>query len=246
MYAEQSGLKQLAVSQVSIVLFSLAAGLLGRGTATFWLFVLAYFIIFGYVYYKLSRPKLGSKDVAEAMEKARVLYKEEDTMQFMREDKEYMSEMSQQMRFAQLNMLMMFPILLYFMVAYRHVIEGVSSLFENQRLGLVVAYLVLFEGSFALSRLGSWAIERHMRKTGFKPVYISVPRSYRVTVEGIVTYGLASRQALPFPLQGFRLVCNPHRKFVDLVKEGRKGVTKVRLYARNPEKLCEILRKRVE
>jgi len=245
-YGQISGKKQVLLSQLSIVLFALIAGLLGRGGATYWLFVIVYFIAFTYIMMRASRPKQSSKANINEIESAKVLLEESKAFELMNQDKEYMKEMSEQMRMAQANMLLMLPIMLYFAVAYGPITKTVPAYFTNAKVGAVVAFLILFEGSFLLSRLGQWYVERGYRKRGFKPVVINVPRAFRVTTLGIVTYGFASKQALQFPLRGFSISLNAPRKFVDLVQESEKATMKLRLYTSNPERLYEILKRRVE
>lgn len=237
--------KQLLFSQISIVIFALAAGLLGRGGATYWLFVILYFIVFSYVMMRLSRPKQAGGIDINRVESGKTLFEEKNAYELMNQDKDYMKEVSEQMKIAQANMLMMFPVMIYFLIAYSPIVNTIPKFFENQRVGLIVSFLVLFEGSFLLSRIGQVYIERRYRKLGFKPVMINVPRGYIVTNEGIVMYGLASKQALSFPIKGYRLDVSPLRKFVELVQETEKSTLKIRFYTNSPERLYEILKRKI-
>lgn len=245
-YPQMSTKKQIVISQISIIIFALIAGLVGRGGATYWMLVLLYFIVFTYIMMRLSRPKQLAKVDITKIESSKVLLEEKNTYELMNQDKEYMAEVSQQMRIAQQNMLLMFPVMIYFFVAYGPITNTIPNYFENYRLGVVVAFLVLFEGSFLLSRLGQWYIERRLKKSGYKPIMINAPRGYLVTNEGIVMYGLTGKQGISFPVKGYKLSYNIQRKFVELIQETDKAIVKLRFYTKSPEKLYEILKRKVE
>ncbi|MEM1604772.1 MAG: DUF2208 domain-containing protein [Fervidicoccaceae archaeon] len=245
-YPQMSTKKQVLISQLSILIFALIAGLVGRGGTTYWILVLLYFIVFTYIMMRISRPKQQAKVDVAKIESGKILLEEKNTYELMSQDKEYMAEVSEQMRIAQQNMLLMFPVMIYFFIAYGPITNTIPSYFENHRLGVIVAFLVLFEGSFVLSRLGQWYIERRLKKRGYKPVMINAPRGYLVTSEGIVMYGLAGKQAISFPVKGYKLNYNVQRKFVELIQETDKGIMKLRFYTKSPEKLFEILKRKVE
>lgn len=244
-YPQISGKKQILISQVSIIIFSFVAGLIGRGGATYWIFVFLYFIVFTYLMMRLSRPKQSGGTDIQKIESGKVIFEEKNTYDLMSQDKEYFKEVSEQMRIAQANMLIMFPIMIYFIIAYGPITNTLPSYFSNYKVGLIVSFLVLFEGSFVLSRLGQWYIERRYKKRGLKSIMINVPRSYLVTTEGIVIYGMASKQAFSFPIKNYQLSLNILRKFVELSQETEKAIIKIRFYTNNPERLYEFLKRKM-
>ena len=238
----QSTRKQLIIGQVSIIIFALVAGFLGRNGWQYWIFVILYFIVFAVVMQKLGGGGVKGKARVEEVEQGKVLVEEKESFQILTEDVDYHREMADQMKMMQGQMLMFFPIMLYFILAFNPILNTVPKYFENEHLGYAAAYLVLFEGSFLLSRLGQWAMERRMKKTGKKFVMINAPRAFTVTSKGIILQGLASRNAIAFPLKDYRVNHSPQRKFVELVHEMPKAILKIRLYTRQHEKLYQILK----
>lgn len=241
-----SGKKQLLIGQISIIIFAVIAGLVGKGGAVYWLLILLYFVLFTYIMMRLSRPKGAQKADIVKIESAKTLFEEKNPYELVNQDKEYMKEVSEQMKAMRYNTLLLFPVMIYFVLAYGPITNTLPRYFENPRLGAFVAFLVLFEGSFLLSRIGQWLIERRYKKIGYKPIVINVPRSYIVTSEGIVLSGLASKQGISFPLKSFKINHDIKRKFVELVQESDKGTMKIRLYTRSPEKLYEFLKRKAE
>ena len=238
----QSTRKQLIIGQVSIIIFALVAGFLGRSGWQYWLFVILYFIVFSIVMQKLGGGGVKGKARVEEVEQGKVLMEERESFQLLTEDVEYQREMADQMKMMQGQMLMFFPIMLYFFIVYRPILNTVPKFFANEHLGYAAAYLVLFEGSFLLSRLGQWAMERRMKKAGKKFVMINAPRAFTVTSRGIVLHGLASKNAIAFPLKEYKVNHSPQRKFVELVNEMPKAILKIRFYTRQHEKLYKILK----
>lgn len=240
----QSTRKQLVIGQVSIIIFAFIAGYLGRNGWQYWLFVILYFIVFAVVMQKLGGTGVKGKVRVEEVESGKVILEEKGSFQILTEDVEYQKEMAEQMKLMQGQMLMFLPIMLYFILAFQPILNTVPKYFESEHLGYAVAYLVLFEGSFVLSRLGQWFMERRMKKTGKKMVMINAPRGFTVTDKGIILQGLASRSAIRFPLSDYKVVHSPQRNFVELVHETPKAVLKLRLYTRKHDRLYQLLKMR--
>jgi len=84
-----------------------------------------------------------------------------------------------------------------------------------------------------------WALSRVKKLPA-----LNIPTSYIVTDKGVVIKGLVTTKGVKFPLPpDVRLNMDKNRRFVELVRDGRRTVTKLRLYTRNPEKLYDILRR---
>ncbi len=238
--------KQLLLSQVSVIIFSLAAGFLGRGGVRYWLFVIIYFAVYMFVMSKLSGSARKSKANVMEVEAGRVLFEEKESFEIMSLDREYQEEMMEQMKIMQTNLLMMFPIMIYFVLAYKPVVSHVPQLLGGGHLGYFLAYLILFEGSSGLSYLGQYMASLKLKRMGKKMVMINAPRAFKVTTEGIILQGVASKTALKFPITDYKIECNPKRNFVELVQETEKMVTKIRLYTKRAERLMEIIKRRNE
>ena len=75
---------------------------------------------------------------------------------------------------------------------------------------------------------------------------LNMPSSYTVTEKGIIYKGLISKTAIPFPLpEEVEVRLDEKRKFVELVKKDQKArvTTVLRLYARNPRRLYQAIRR---
>ena len=242
----QSGKKMLLIGQLSIIIFALVAGFLGRSGWGYWLFVIIYFIVFSVIMQKLNPTAKASKASLPEVEAGKILYEEKQSFQILTEDTEYQKEMAEQMKVMQVNMLMFFPIMLYFLLAFKPITSVIPPKFENPHIGYAVAYLILFEGSFILNRLGLYFNERRMRKQQKKMIMINAPRAFTVTSEGIIYSGLASKTAIKFPLKDYEIKYDVSRKFVELIHETDKVITKIRFYTRHPEKVYDIIKRRNE
>ncbi len=238
--------KQLLLGQISIIIFSLAAGFIGRGSKGYWLFVIVYFAAYALLLQKLGQPGGVKKTNPAEVEAGRILHEEKNSMQLLSNDREYQREMQEQMRMMQTNMYMMLAVLAYFFIAYKPILQALAPLFNNPKIGYSIAYLALFEGSFALSGGGQLYTMRKMKKMGKKTVMINTPRSFLVTSEGIVYQGIVSKTAIKFPITDHEIRYDAKRKFVELVKETNNMITKIRLYTKSPEKVYEIITRRNE
>lgn len=236
--------KQLLIGQLSIVIFSIVAGFLGRSGLYYWLFILLYFIIYMILMSKFSQPNLPHMVKAEKVETGKTLFEEDKAFEVASSDKQYVVEMQEQMKIMQSNMMFSFVVLIYFFFAIGPVTSYVAPKFADERIGFAVAYFILFEGSFLLSLLGQYYIGRRMSKAGKKVVAMNMPRAFAVTTEGIIIKGLTSSKGIKFPITLYKVVLDEERKFVELVHETDKVVNKIRLYTKNPNKLYDIISKR--
>jgi uncharacterized membrane protein len=239
--------KQLLMGQLSIIIFSIAAGFLGRGSKGYWLFVIIYFIAYAYLMQKVGQPGTAEKKAKPAeVESGKLLFEEKSGMQLVSQDREYQLEMQEQMKLMQSNMFIMIGVLAYFFLAYKPLIQTIAPLFSDPRIGSSVAFLALFEGSFVLSWLGQLYTMRKMKKMGKKSIMINTPRGFIITDKGIVYQGIMSKTALKFPITGYQISYNAKRKFVEFVKETDKMIMKIRLYTKSPEKVYDIIMRKNE
>lgn len=238
--------KQILISQLSVLLFAVVAGFLGRTGAIYWAFIFLYFIVYMYLMSRFGQPKHPSSAKASELEKGKVLYEEARPFEYVQSDKQYPAEMQEQMKMMNVSMILSFVVLFYFFLAFGPITQYIAPKFSDPRIGMTVAYLVLFEGSFLISTVGQLYTSARMKKQNKKMVAFNIPRSFLVTTEGIVLKGLASSSGLKFPLRGFRVELNEERKFVELVNETDKSIYKIRLYTKSPKKLYDIIMRRIE
>ncbi|MEM0021842.1 MAG: DUF2208 domain-containing protein [Fervidicoccaceae archaeon] len=238
--------KQILISQLSILLFAVVAGFLGRTGTLYWIFIFLYFIVYMYLMSKFGQPKYPSSAKAAELEKGKTLYEETKAFEYVSSDKQYALEMQEQMKAMNVSMMLSFVVLIYFFIAFAPVTSYIAPHFSDERIGMTVAYLTLFEGSFAISTAGQIYTSRKMKKQNKKMVMINVPRSFIVTTKGVILKGLTSSSGLKFPLSGFKIELNEDRKFVELTNETEKGIYKVRFYTKSPKKLYDIIMRRNE
>ncbi|HEW63600.1 DUF2208 domain-containing protein [Fervidicoccus fontis] len=233
--------RQIAIGQASIIIFSIAAGFLGRSGALYWLFIILYFILYMIIMTKFGQPKLPNTAKADLISKGKVLFEENKAMEVASTDRQYVVEMQDQLKMLQFTTLFSFLVLIYFFIAIGPVTSLIAPKFSNEKIGYSVSYFILFEGSFLLSIFGQYLSVRNYSRSGKKFVTINMPRTFFVTSEGIVLKGMMSSTGLKFPLTAYKIVLNEERKFVELVNETQKAINKIRLYTKSPNKLYEVI-----
>jgi uncharacterized membrane protein len=137
----------------------------------------------------------------------------------------------------------MFFSFFYFIVLWKYVPDlhnMLTAYIPNDKVALFLAFFIYFEGLFIINQAFMvWSI----RKVGKVPM-IQSPSSYTITDKGIVIKGLIGKSTIVFPLPpDTRMRVNERRKFVELIKHGKRTVTRVRFYTRRVKRLEEILRK---
>ena len=137
----------------------------------------------------------------------------------------------------------MFIGLIYFFVLFKYVPDlsrYLENFITNYRIDLFLGFLIYFEGYFAITMLNTmWAVSRIK-----KLPMVNVPSQYTVTDKGIVIKGMLSTKGIAFPLPNETNVnINEERRFVEIIKEGKRTITKLRFYSKNPKRLYEIIKK---
>uniref|UniRef100_A0A7J3ZJS9 DUF2208 domain-containing protein n=1 Tax=Fervidicoccus fontis TaxID=683846 RepID=A0A7J3ZJS9_9CREN len=237
----QSTKQQMLLSQASIILLSVVAGFFGRGGWQYWLFVIVYFIVLAVLMQRLAGPGREMRASVQEVEGGKVLFQEKECFKIMPEDAEYQKESAAQMRLVQANLILFIPVLFYFMLAYEPLLTTVPKYFESKHLGYVAAYLLLFEGSFAVSQVGQKYFQMRVGKAGIKPFQLVVPRAFAITSKGVLLQGIVSKTALKFPIEDYEIRISVPRRFVEFVKDTGKSIIKIRLYTREPEKAYNII-----
>ena len=110
----------------------------------------------------------------------------------------------------------------------------------NDRLALFLAFLIYFEGIFIINQLFMlWAI----KKVG-KVTVMQVPQKYTVTDKGIVISGLVGKTTIQFPLpEDTFMNVSEKRGFVELIRHGKRSITKIRFYTKRVKRLEELLKR---
>jgi len=152
-------------------------------------------------------------------------------------------DLQEQSKFSMYNMVGMLAAMAYFFLLWpytSHLYDYFSQLVGEGRLAHFLAYLVYFEGLFIISQASYlWAL----RKVG-KITMIQMPQAFTVTEKGIVFQGIVGKSGFRFPLPAeAKLNIDEKRRFVEIVIEGKRSVSKIRLYTRNPKRLLEVLKR---
>lgn len=242
--AAQVAWRQIAFSQLMIVLFSVVAGLYRE----YYIYVIiAYFVLLPVIISRQTRKRIGREKVSsEEIEAGRRLWEERDASELLAKDAEYIREMGEQMKVSTYTMISM-PVILGYIYLYRSMLaKHVRSMTADPSLAAFLDFFIMFEGSFLMSQAFMLYTRRKFAKK--TPSMILAPRKYLVTDRGISAKGFGTTFALKFPLENTQIEVNEKRGFVELtmIQPGKDGVpTKIRLYSRNPRRLYEIIKRRI-
>jgi len=234
---------RLLIGQFSMVLYSAVLAFLGRSGKAFLLaFILI--ILFSVAMSRFTSKKGPLRRVKpEEVLQGRVLYEEKSTREIQTSDRDLVMDIQEQSKFSMYNMVGMLAAMAYFFLLWPYIdviYEAVAARVGEGTLAHFIAYLIYFEGLFVITQVSYWWA---LRKVG-KIKMIQMPQSYKVTEKGIVLQGLVGKSAIAFPLpREARVEVNEKRKFVEIVVEGKRSVTRLRLYARNPRRLFDILKR---
>ena len=232
---------RVLIGQASMLLYSLMLTFLGRSGKTF-LLVFILIILFSVLMSRRAKSPLGRARPEEVLE-ARKLYEEMQVRELQAKDKGLVLDMQEQSKFTMYSMVGMLAAMAYFFILWPYIDvlhQYFNGLVGEGKLSEFLAYLVYFEGLFVISQASYlWAL----RKVG-KVAIPQMPQGYTVTEKGIVLHGLVGKTAIPFPLpREAKVEVNEKRGFVEISVEGKRSITKIRLYARNPKRLAEIIRR---
>lgn len=240
-YVEQRW-KSTLLNQAYIIIYSVLAAIIGVNYLLFVL-VIVFVIISMFLQSYLSGSPIGKNTKAQEVLQGKRLYHEPETRSIQMKDKQVMVDFQEQSKFTMYTTIGMFIGLIYFFVLFKYV-PDLAKLLElyitNYRIDLFLGFLIYFEGYFLITMLNTmWAISRIK-----KLPMVNVPSQYTITDKGIVIKGMISTKGIAFPLPNEANVnLNEERRFVEIIKEGKRTVTKLRFYSKNPKRLYEIIKK---
>ncbi len=235
--------RRVLLGQLSMFVYAFILTLLGP---THKAFLIAFVLMIAMMFF-MNRSKtnvLGQAKVpAEEILQGKKLFEEKGVRELQMSDSEIMREMQEQSKFTMYSSLGMFFSFFYFIVLWKYVPDLHNMLVayvSNDKLALFLAFFIYFEGLFIINQLFMvWSI----RKVGKVPM-LQTPNNYTITDKGIVVSGLVGKSTILFPLPpDTRMRVNERRKFVELIKHGKRTVTRIRFYTRRVKRLEEILRK---
>ncbi len=235
--------QRLLIGQVSMLLYSALAAVLGKNYKTFMLAFLLV-IIMSLLLNKRGKNPLGQEKVPlETVLSGKKLFEESNVRNIQMKDTDIMKDMEEQSKFTMYSSLGTVAAMVYFVTVWKY-IDHLHMWFLNymssDKLALFLAFLVYFEGIFIINQLFMyWAI----MKVG-KVTVVQTPSSYTVTDKGIVMGGLIGKTTITFPLpEDTFLSTNEKRGFVELIRHGKRSVIKIRFYTKRVKRLEELLRK---
>ncbi|MCX8196535.1 MAG: DUF2208 domain-containing protein [Acidilobaceae archaeon] len=234
--------QRLLQSQVFVIIYAAIAAVLGITLQTF-LLALLIIVVATYLQNRLfGKNPFGSARPEEVLS-AKRLYEEKNARELQAQDEGLYLDMQPQLRFMMWMNLSLLPGLAYFFLAWGRLGElqvFLRSYLDSELLVNFLAFLLYMEGFFIINQVALLLAARRVGRVEF----ISYPSEYTVTASGIVYKAFISSSALPFPLpDNVKVRLDEKRGFVDLVNEGKRSSTVVRLYARNPKRLYEILKR---
>ena len=232
--------RQLLMSQVFIVVYSLLASILGRNWITFAV-IIVLIAVFMVWQSRRQQPPLGSK-AGEEVESGKVLYEEKATRELQMKDEGLAKDFEEQARVMMSMNAVMLVSLAYFFLFWGHVgtlYEVIKeNLVANDIIAHFIAFLIYFEGYFVISTLLRILALRRAPKLPM----VTMPGEYKVTDKGIAYKGLLNWTRIAFPLpEDAKVRVDEDRRFVEIVREKGKTVYVLRLYARNPKRLYQVL-----
>lgn len=234
--------KRALLSQAYLVVYSALAAVIGGGKLL-WLVIILFFILMIVIQSRSGGGPLGQKKVrAEELETGRTLHEERNLRELQMSDEGLVAEMQQQSRATITMTLGTFIALGYFFLLW-HKVQDLKLYFSTSfgfgdKLSTFLAFLVYFEGVFIINQL---FMLYSIRRIGKMPV-ISMPQGFKITSKGIILQGVIGRQAISFPLpEDVKVEVNEKRKFVELVKVGKRSIVKIRLYTKSPRKVYDLI-----
>ena len=237
---------RMLISQGYMILYSLLAAILGRGKYTFAI-ILLLIIFMSILQSRRGKGPLGTgKAPAEEILEGRRLYSEEKIRDIQMKDEKLVEDLQEQSKFSIYTSMGSFLSIGYFIALWPKVAD-LYNYFKGyvgqDKLAHFLAFLIFFEGVFLINQL---SMLYAMRKVG-RVVMVNIPQSYIITDRGIVFKGIIGKSGVRFPLpSSLDLRVNPKRGFVEIVNTGKRSVTKIRLYSRNPRRVYEILKRNWE
>ncbi len=225
--------KFAAISQGYLIVISI---ILGFYPKYFLEAFISYFIIIMAITFSMtykSNPMLRDRKLMLEVANSGTLYEEKNANELITKDQDYQREY---MQFAKKNMMMLFSYLIYIVVLF-FIYNYVSKLATAQtdpyyRLGVYLAYfeVIYLFGFFVYRRL-------------FRPSMMSTmaPLSYKVTEKGIIGSGGMSVFLHAKHLLNSNMVLNREKKYVEIDSTSAKYPYKIRLYAKDVDKLVEML-----
>ncbi|MGC9072182.1 MAG: DUF2208 domain-containing protein [Acidilobus sp.] len=251
-YIERMG-RLIGLNQLYIVIYSALAAVIGVNIYLF-LLIFVFIAVSMIVQSVMMSSNLNEKGgyVPEILS-GRRLFHEDNTRAIQTKDQMIYLDLQEQTKFSLYTTFGVLIGLAYFFALWRYVPDFAVLLavkmygttvkdltFWEARSALLLAFLLYFEGYFVINQgIMTWALKR-VRKL---PA-LNVPTSFIVTDRGVVIKGFVTTKGIRFPLPpDVRLNLDKNRRFVELVREGKRTVTKLRFYTRNPEKLYDVLRR---
>ena len=234
--------QRVLVGQASMILYSALATILGKTAKTFILAFILIIVIQVLINRRGKNPLGQAKVKPEEILHGTKLFEEKNARNLQMEDKGLLADMQEQSKFTMYTSVGMFVTLFYFIIFWKY-IDSLHALFAQwvaDKLALFLAFLIYFEGVFILNQLFMiWGL----KKVGKVPI-VQVAQSYTVTDKGIVIGGLVGKNTILFPLpEDTYVVKNERRRFVELIRHGKRSIIRIRFYTRRVKRLEEILRK---
>lgn len=235
--------RQILTSLAFIVAYSALAAVLGQNWITFAI-LLVLFVAFMIFQTRRQEPPFGGKAEASEVEGARTLYSEDEARRLQMSDEGIAVDFQAQTRVMMQFNVIMLASLAYFILLWGHV-DSIyqivySKLVRNETIAHFIAFLIYFMGYFIISTIGRIIIARRIKEM---PMF-TMPNEYKVTEKGLAYKGLLRWTYIRFPLPDDTEVrVDEKRKFVELRRKRGRTLYVLRLYAKNPKRLLQVIQR---
>lgn len=237
MVAYYQSRKQLVFSLIysQILIFSLAIINVFYPQYYQYTFIAFFIVAILFTSWSVRKSRIGSGISPSEIKVGRLLFKtpRNDVLELQSKDTELVSELKPMLKVSLLN-LVIFPV---FLVWYWWYFDFIRTLTIEVAEYKFLAYLIGYEIPYGLVQIINLFGRRAVKS------FVQVIAEYEVYDKGIVGTGIT----LKFPLRAdqYRVEYNTKRMYVDLIQTSSSGRTliKLRFYAKNPERLHEILRR---
>ena len=235
MNIQTSLLAQLAVSQ-AFILF--AAFILAYYPSLYVPAIIAFMVVMGVILYRGQSGGVSREKVNEVLS-SRILYSEGQLEKIMAEDRGLVEEYSRLMKATTIPLLVTFPLAigLFFILpgAYSGLVEAFGL---RGPLARMIEWLLVFETISGVT----FGLRALMARRHQVTHMLMIAREFEVREKGLVVHAGLRPMVIPFPLgNGYRVVVDEDRRFVELVEDRRR--VRIRLYTSRPRRVYELIRR---
>ena len=195
-------------------------------------------VIMGIVLYRGQSSRVPREKINEVLS-SRLLYSEGQIEKIMAEDRGLVEEYSKLMKATTIPLLVTFPLAIGLFIILPGLYTGlVKTLGLQGPFARMIEWLLVFETISGVT-FGLRALMARRHKITHM---LMIARKFEIYEKGLVVHAGLRPMVIPFPLDnGYRVVLDEDRRFVELVEDRRK--MRIRLYTSRPRRVYELIRR---